>query len=81
MRAGRNILAIAPLDSVSGGSQGFRNCESSTDGKGRALAVEKLQLFHRDPFDRMLIAQAIMGGLATVTSDRAFEPYPVRVIW
>jgi PIN domain nuclease of toxin-antitoxin system len=46
-----------------------------------ALAAEKLQLFHKDPFDRMLIAQAIMGGLAIITSDRAFEPYPVRVIW
>ena len=46
-----------------------------------ALAAEKLQLFHKDPFDRMLIAQALMGGLTIVTSDRAFEPYPVRVIW
>jgi PIN domain nuclease of toxin-antitoxin system len=46
-----------------------------------ALAAEKLQLFHRDPFDRMPIAQALMGGLAIVTPDRAFEPYPVRVIW
>jgi PIN domain nuclease of toxin-antitoxin system len=46
-----------------------------------ALAAEKLQLFHKDPFDRMLIAQALMGGLAIVTSDRAFDPYPVRVIW
>lgn len=46
-----------------------------------ALAAEKLQLFHKDPFDRMLIAQALMGGLAIVTADRAFEPYPVRVIW
>lgn len=46
-----------------------------------AFAAEKLQLFHKDPFDRMLIAQALMSGLAIVTSDRAFEPYPVRVIW
>jgi PIN domain nuclease of toxin-antitoxin system len=46
-----------------------------------ALAAEKLQLFHKDPFDRMLIAQALMGGLAIVTSDRAFDPYPVRVVW
>ena len=46
-----------------------------------ALAAEKLQLFHKDPFDRMLIAQALMGGLAIVTPDRAFEPYPVRMIW
>lgn len=46
-----------------------------------ALAAEKLELFHKDPFDRMLIAQALMGGMAIVTSDQAFEPYPVRVIW
>jgi PIN domain nuclease of toxin-antitoxin system len=46
-----------------------------------ALAAEKLQSFHKDPFDRMLIAQALMGGLAIVTSDSAFEPYPVRLIW
>ena len=46
-----------------------------------ALAAEKLQMFHKDPFDRLLIAQALMGGLAIVTCDRAFEPYPVRVIW
>jgi PIN domain nuclease of toxin-antitoxin system len=46
-----------------------------------ALAAEKLQLFHKDPFDRMLIAQALMGGLEIVTSDLAFEPYPVRVVW
>ena len=46
-----------------------------------ALASEKLQMFHKDPFDRMLIAQALMGGLVILTSDSAFEPYPVRVIW
>ncbi len=46
-----------------------------------ALAAEKLQLFHKDPFDRMLIAQALMGGLLIATPDRAFQPYPVRVIW
>ena len=46
-----------------------------------ALAAEKLQMVHQDPFDRMLIAQALMGGLAIVTCDRAFEPYPVRLIW
>ena len=37
-----------------------------------ALAAKKLQLFHKDPFDHMLIAQALMGGLAVVTPDRAF---------
>jgi PIN domain nuclease of toxin-antitoxin system len=55
--------------------------ESLSFTESDALAAEKLQLFHKDPFDRMLIAQALMGGLVIVTSDRAFEPYPVRVIW
>jgi len=45
-----------------------------------ALATGKLQLLHKDPFDRMLIAQEPMGGLAIITSDQAFEPYPVRVV-
>jgi len=36
---------------------------------------------HSDPFDRLLIAQARMNGLAIVTSDSAFDPYPVWVIW
>ncbi len=55
--------------------------ESLSLTEADALAAEKLQLFHKDPFDRMLIAQALMGGLAIVTSDRAFEQYPVRIIW
>lgn len=46
-----------------------------------ALEAEKLELFHKDPFGRMLIAQALVGGLVIVTPDRAFAPYPVRVIW
>lgn len=55
--------------------------ESLSLTESDALAAEKLQLLHKDPFDRMLIAQALMGGLVIVTPDRAFEPYPVRVIW
>jgi PIN domain nuclease of toxin-antitoxin system len=38
-------------------------------------------MFHKDPFDRLLIARALMSGLAIITPDSAFEPYPVRVIW
>lgn len=39
-----------------------------------------LPLHHRDPFDRMLIAQAIVERLTIVTRDRAFDRYPVPVI-
>lgn len=44
------------------------------------LAVKDLPLHHRDPFDRMLIAQARCEGLTIVTSDRAFAAYDVPII-
>lgn len=46
-----------------------------------ALQVMRLPELHRDPFDRMLICQAIAGGLAIVTPDPLIAQYPVRVVW
>jgi PIN domain nuclease of toxin-antitoxin system len=46
-----------------------------------ALHVGKLPDLHRDPFDRMLIAQALVGGLVVVTPDDAVRQYPVRTLW
>ena len=46
-----------------------------------ALTAEKLPLYHQDPFDRMLIAQAIVHGMVIATPDKAFEPYPVQLLW
>jgi PIN domain nuclease of toxin-antitoxin system len=45
------------------------------------LQTEQLPLRHRDPFDRILIAQAIEERLPIVTADAAFGRYPVEVIW
>ena len=36
---------------------------------------------HRDPFDRMLIAQAILDDLVLVSHERAFDAYGVRRLW
>ena len=36
---------------------------------------------HRDPFDRMLIAQAILDDLVLVSNERAFDAYGVRRVW
>ncbi len=36
---------------------------------------------HRDPFDRMLVAQAQAEGLTLVTHDRLLEPYSVEILW
>ncbi len=43
--------------------------------------VESLPLIHRDPFDRMLIAQAIYHDLEFIASDEAIHKYPVRIFW
>ena len=46
-----------------------------------ALQALCLPALHRDPFDRMLISQAIASGLAIVTPDPLISQYPVRVNW
>lgn len=45
------------------------------------MGTLQLPLHHRDPFDRLLIAQALSEGLAVVSSDAAFDPYGVERIW
>ena len=44
-------------------------------------AVTNLPFHHRDPFDRMLIAQALTEDFVLLSRDREFESYPVRVVW
>lgn len=44
------------------------------------LTVETLPLHHRDPFDHLLIAQAIVEGLTFVSNDRHMPQYPVRLM-
>ena len=43
--------------------------------------LRDLPWHHPDPFDRLLIVQALDEGLTILTSDRAFEPYRVPVVW
>jgi PIN domain nuclease of toxin-antitoxin system len=43
--------------------------------------VARLPLHHRDPFDRLLIAQAIGEGIPIVSADEAFDAYPVERHW
>jgi PIN domain nuclease of toxin-antitoxin system len=45
------------------------------------LRTESLPPHHRDPFDRLLIAQSIEEGWPIITADPWFARYPVDVIW
>jgi PIN domain nuclease of toxin-antitoxin system len=45
------------------------------------ISLSNLPLHHRDPFDRMLVAQAISEGLPIIGIDAAFDEYPVQRLW
>lgn len=44
-------------------------------------ALERLPNYHRDPFDRMLVAQAQAEDMVLLTADRNLEKYPVEMFW
>ena len=60
------------------GDQGLRPLPISHP---HALAVFALPLHHRDPFDRLLIAQARLEDMILVTADRIMQKYPVEILW
>lgn len=45
------------------------------------LQIRHLPLYHRDPFDRMLIAQAINRSLIVISWDTKFDAYPIQRRW
>lgn len=59
-------------------AQGYRMLPVSW---AHAAAVEGLPFHHRDPFDRLLAAQALSERCRLVTRDRVFRKYGVRVVW
>ena len=44
-------------------------------------ALDDLPWHHRDPFDRLLIAQTLTEGIPIATGDRRFAAYGVQVVW
>jgi PIN domain nuclease of toxin-antitoxin system len=45
------------------------------------LTLGELPHLHKDPFDRMLVAQAVRDGRVLVTRDTTLAAYPVDVVW
>ena len=46
-----------------------------------ALHTSRLPLLHRDPFDRILVGQAIVHGMTILTPDQLISQYPARTLW
>ena len=46
-----------------------------------AMGVTELPNYHRDPFDRLLVAQAMAEDLTVLTADPLVTRYPIQIIW
>jgi len=79
-RLGKLPGAAAVAADVAGAAaaQGFQELPISLRHGEKAGALPGP---HRDPFDRMLIAQAMLEDLAIVSNDEAFDAYGVRRLW
>jgi PIN domain nuclease of toxin-antitoxin system len=63
-------------DCVRGGSLGILPVELE-----HVLRLESLPPLHEDPFDRLLVAQALAEDCSLVSHDLAIIQYPVKVVW
>jgi len=46
-----------------------------------AASISELELHHRDPFDRIIIAQAKVENIPIISNDKKFDAYPITRIW
>jgi len=77
IKQGIGKLEIAPNFYNVIKEQGFEMLAITSD---HAYAVGDLPTHHRDPFDRILIAQAMLEGFTLVTHDAIFNKYPIPVL-
>lgn len=80
IQIGKLRLALS-LEELLGNQQRVNNLEMLPITLGHILGLERLPMHHRDPFDHLLIAQAIAEGAALVSGDSIFADYPVEVVW
>jgi PIN domain nuclease of toxin-antitoxin system len=76
---GRLALAMPLEDIVAGGYETGIVRPLPVEDR-HALAVRDLARLHKDPFDRMLVAQSRVEGCKLVTADRIFARYPVETL-
>ncbi len=57
------------------------NIEQMTITFQHVIKVQTLPFYHRDPFDRLLVAQALIEDIPILSSDAALEKYGVNRIW
>lgn len=70
-----------PLDSYISSRMVQLGVQSLSITASHAILASALPLHHRDPFDRMLIAQAIAEDMMLVSADPIFRQYDVSMLW
>jgi PIN domain nuclease of toxin-antitoxin system len=70
-----------PLSSIIEGQQKRNRLRILPISLQHALALDTLPLYYKDPFDRILIAQAKVEKVAILSADPVFTKYPIRVRW
>jgi PIN domain nuclease of toxin-antitoxin system len=79
-KLGRLELPAPPLSFLHEASELYRVTMVPIELEDAVRAGE-LPLHHKDPFDRLLVAQAQLRGVAIVTPDEAFGLYRVKIVW
>ncbi len=78
--AGKLVLPERPAEFVTSAMR-FMSLRSLDITHLHALTVDGLPNHHRDPFDRLLIAQALSEQMTLLTADRIFQKYKVDLIY
>jgi PIN domain nuclease of toxin-antitoxin system len=77
---GRLPLPRDPADYVPA-QRALHDIQSLPIDERSALQISKLPPLHRDPFDRVLVSQAITHGLTLITPDALIQQYPALRVW
>ena len=78
--AGRLELTL-PVEDYIPRQRELHGIERLPINEDATLVLAKLPAHHRDPFDRILVAQAIMDACSLVTPDPLIKGYPVPILW
>lgn len=80
LQFGKMKLSL-PLKEIIESQRQVNNVEILPAFLAHVLALEDLPAYHKDPFDRLLIAQAMVENAVLVSADANIARYPIRVIW
>jgi len=75
------LRLVSPLQEIIESQQRTNALEILPVTLGHIWGLAKLPELHKDPFDRLLIAQAAAEDLPLITHDPLIAQYPVRIVW